>query len=78
MLGKNLLLVSDTLVQSGDTSALKALHAVLVDMELKGYTADDVSLIEINEYVDMAIEALNQGKTAEEIKALSIRRLLAH
>jgi hypothetical protein len=74
--GKLYLQLADNAVSKNDTETLLKLHKILENLILDGVAASDASLIEINEYIDEAISALEQQKTPEEIKQLSIRKLL--
>lgn len=76
-MGAYLLAVADALVEHHDVNALRSFNRALVELILANVTGEDVSLIEINEYISEAIGKLTNGRTPAEVKASSIRRLLS-
>lgn len=75
-IGADFLAVADALVEARDADALGKLGDVLTTLILANIAGDDVSLIEINEYIGEACELLEAGKAPADVKASSIRRLL--
>lgn len=74
--GANLLAVADALVEARDLEALGQLADALTALILANIAGEDVSFIEINEYIGEARKLLEAGKTPEDAKASSIRKLL--
>lgn len=75
-LGAALLAVTDLLVQQRNVEGLKSLRGVVFALVRDDITNETVNIMEIGEYIDEATHGFTEGKTAEEIGTLSIRKLL--
>ena len=75
-IGRNIIVVVDSLVDSKKLTALTALSEVITKLILTDVRDKEVSLVEINEYIGEASHQLRAGKTATEVKQSSIRKLL--
>lgn len=65
----------DSLVKKKDIEGLNLLRNVILELSFSGFEINNLSLIELNEYIDEAQAAIEIGKTTEEILALPIRQL---
>lgn len=76
-IGHSLLTVADSLVGSGDLIALNTLGDIVSKLIVTADIVDEeVSLTEIGEIIGEALDLLRRGKSADEVKSSSIRRLL--
>lgn len=74
--GRLLLELVDHLIKNRSIDSLLLLHAALVRFILDSTVDDEVSFIELAEYVDLAIQHLSQGASAAMVQALPLRTLL--
>lgn len=72
----SLLKLTDLLIRKKDIESLTALRSVVAKFHASGFVIPDLSLIELNEYIDEAISAIKTNKIPNDILKLPIRRLL--
>jgi hypothetical protein len=76
-IGKEILNLADLLVDARNMEGLEKLSDVVTGLILANVIdAEKVSLIEVNEYIGLAIESIEKNLPIEEIKSSSIRKLL--
>jgi hypothetical protein len=76
-IGHNLILVADALVESRNMTGLNALSAIISDLIVVADVVDnEISIMEVGEYADEALDLFSKGKSVAEVKASSIRELL--
>lgn len=71
-----LLTLTDLLVKKKDTEGLTLLREVTLELFYSGFEVENLSLIELNDYIGDAKSAIEKGKDPEEIIALPIRKLM--
>lgn len=71
-----LLTLTDLLVKKKDTEGLTLLREVTLELFYSGFEVENLSLIELNDYIGDAKSAIEEGKDPEGIIALPIRKLM--
>lgn len=71
-----LLVLTDFLVEREDTEGLRLLREVTFDLFCSEFEVENLSLIELNDYISDALTEINRGTSSEEILALPIRKLI--
>lgn len=71
-----LLALTDFLVEREDTEGLRLLREVTFDLFCSEFEVENLSLIELNDYISDALTEINRGTSSEEILALPIRKLI--
>ncbi len=71
-----LLALTDFLVEREDTEGLRLLREVTFDLFCSEFEVENLSLIELNDYISDALTEINRGTSLEEILALPIRKLI--
>lgn len=71
-----LLALTDFLVKRKDTEGLRLLREVTFDLFCSEFEVENLSLIELNDYISDALTEINRGASSEEILALPIRKLI--
>ncbi len=66
----------DHLVESRDVTGLKKMRDLNVNFIINSVTIKDISLIELNEYIDEAVVMLEDKKDAVDILSLPLRKLI--
>lgn len=74
--GGPLLALVDRLVRRRDSDSLEMLAAVTTSLILRNVIDESISLIELNEYCNIAAEAIRQGVSSVEISQFDSRRSL--
>ena len=75
-IGKSLLKMADSLVETKNIEALDALSRVLPQLILANITDKNLSIIEIQDYINDAISSFEVGKSPAEVRLLTIRKLI--
>ncbi len=73
---KKILMFIDSLIQNEDTLSLVALRDIFDDLIRSNYHIDKISFIDLNKYLDKAINMLRSGESSQDIINLPIRRVL--
>lgn len=68
--------LADHLIESRDTTGLDQLRKISFSILMEEIDVKQLSLIELNEYIDEATAMLEDGKATSEIVNLPIRKLL--
>lgn len=71
-----LLVLTDFLVEREDTEGLRLLREATFDLFCSEFEVENLSLIELNDYISDALTEINRGTSSEEILALPIRKLI--
>ena len=71
-----LLALTDFLVERKDAEGLRLLREVTFDLFCSEFEVENLSLIELNDYISDALTEINRGTSSEEILALPIRKLI--
>lgn len=71
-----LLALTDFLVERKDAEGLRLLREVTFDLFCSEFEVENLSLIELNDYISDALTEINIGTSSEEILALPIRKLI--
>ena len=71
-----LLALTDFLVKKKDAEGLRLLREVTFDLFCSEFAVENLSLIELNDYISDALTEINKGTSSEEILALPIRKLI--
>lgn len=71
-----LLALADLLVERKDTEGLRLLREVTFDLFCSEFEVENLSLIELNDYISDALTEISRGASSEEILTLPIRKLI--
>jgi hypothetical protein len=78
-IGHDLIAVADALVESRNVAGLSALGALISNLITVANIADEkISITEVGEYIDEALDLFARGESADCVKSSSIRKLLAN
>lgn len=71
-----LLALTDSLVKKQDAENLALLREVTLELFFSGFEVENLSLIELNDYIGDAEDAIKEGKSPEEVAAMPLRKLI--
>ena len=71
-----LLALTDFLVERKDTEGLRLLREVTFELFCSDFEVENLSLIELNDYLSDALTEIRNGKSPKEILELPIRKLI--
>ena len=71
-----LLALTDFLVKRKDAEGLRLLREVTFDLFCSEFEVENLSLIELNDYISDALTEINRVTSSEEILVLPIRKLI--
>ena len=71
-----LLTLVDTLARKDDKESLALLREITFELHSSGFRVENLSLIELNEYIDEIQILLENRESSDEIIALPIRKLI--
>ena len=74
-IGRTFLELTDNAIDSSDTRSLELIDSILCDIIGTGViiAADDVSLIDIREYIEIATETIRSNGSISDMRQTSIR-----
>lgn len=74
-IGRELIRLADYALDSRDMKSLELLDSILLKLVGTGIviSADEVSFIDIREYIEIAIKAIENNTSTDEVKRTSIR-----
>ena len=75
-MGGEVLALTDFLVKKKEAEGLRLLREVTFDLFCSEFEVENLSLIELNDYISDALTEINRGTSSEEILVLPIHKLI--